>query len=133
MIDTSKDPHIRCRLLRRMRGWEKYYKFLNILVSNYKCFTFNSLNDIFIGCKKTCFWLGQQNPLLGQQKDHTPTCNELISTESYFTQITSQPKFQIANQLSPIILTSVACALGPSVIMSSTGFSFRNLVFGEFI
>jgi hypothetical protein len=28
-----------------------------------------------------------------------------------------------------IMFTSVACAIGPSVIMSSTDFSFQNLVF----
>jgi hypothetical protein len=30
-----------------------------------------------------------------------------------------------------IIMTSVACAVGPSVTMSSTGFSFQSLVFGN--
>ncbi len=34
---------------------------------------------------------------------------------------------------SYIIGTSVACAIGPSVTMSSTDFSFQNLVFWEFI
>jgi hypothetical protein len=29
------------------------------------------------------------------------------------------------------IITSVACAVGPSVTMSSTDFSFQNMIFGN--
>jgi len=36
-------------------------------------------------------------------------------------------------QISPIMGTSVACAVGPSVITSTTDSSFKNLVFLEFI
>jgi hypothetical protein len=36
-------------------------------------------------------------------------------------------------ELFDIVNTSLACAVGPSVTMSSTDFSFQNLVFSEFI
>ncbi len=112
---------------------ENYYKYLTILVSMTQdiCLTFNSLNDIFIGFKKNLLLAWTTKSSLWTTKDHTPTCNELISTDSYFTQITSQPKFQNANQLSPIIVTSVACAVCPSVTTSSIDFSFQNLGFGN--
>jgi hypothetical protein len=35
--------------------------------------------------------------------------------------------------MDPSIENSVACAIGPSVTMSLTDFSFQNLVFLEFI
>jgi hypothetical protein len=37
------------------------------------------------------------------------------------------------NAIVLFIVTSVACAVGPSFTMSSTDFSFKNLVFLEFI
>jgi hypothetical protein len=53
------------------------------------------------------------------------TCSPLLAKDNI--QVGGFDDAQIST------ITSVACAVGPSVTMSSTDFSFQNLVFWEFI